>query len=355
MFIKHFIAAALVSATAFAAEPELVIPAVASTEGAAGSRWSSELTLHNAGTTPLAVNLTYRTGTAALEQRVDIAGRTTVSFGDVVKENFGSGSSIGALEIDVIEGESRKLAVSSRTVNSTAAGELGQDVPALRPEAAMVTGDTAVIAGPRRATGYRFNVGIYAADATSVTWSLLRRDGTVAATKGATYAAGRHQQINGVVATLFEVQAEAGDVVHAKLTSGRAYFYGSTVSEATGDPTFVHAARTRENLLVTVAGIDLDENGTVDLRDADGDYRVDQPVEVITARFPNYFQIVATDPEGDTLTYELVDAPSDVKLLENGVIQWVAGIEMAGKTSTLTVRISDGTDSVDVIIPVRFQ
>lgn len=355
MSIKHFLAAALLSTTAYASQPDFVVPAVASTEGAGGSRWTSELTLHNAGTTPLDVVLTYRTSSLMSEKSVTVGPRTTISYGDVVKENFGLGSTLGALEIDVVSGEVRKLAVSSRTVNTTAGGELGQDVPALRLSDAMSGGDTAVIAGPRRALGYRFNAGLYTVDALKVTWSLLRANGSVAAAKSETYAAGTHLQLNGIVQNFFGVTAEAADVVHAKLESGRAFFYGSIVAEATGDPTFVHAARTRENLLVTVNGIDLDENGTIDVADADGDYRIDQPITVITARFPNYFQLVATDPEGDALTYELVNAPSDVKLLDDGIIQWVAGSEMAGKTTTLTVRISDGTDSVDVIIPITFQ
>lgn len=355
MFLKSFIAAALISSAAFAAEPHFVIPAVASTEGAAGSRWSSELTLHNAGTTPLTVALEYHAGDGVTrEQQVTIASRSTVSYRDVVLESFNAPSSVGALEIEVINGEPRKLAVTSRTVNTTAAGELGQDVPAFRFEEAMAAGDTAVITGPRVATGYRFNAGFYTVEPTTVAWSLLRKDGTTAATRSESYAAGRQVQYNAIVSSFFEVAPEAGDVVHAKLTSGRAFFYGSIVAEATGDPTFVHAGRTRENLIVTVAGIDLDENGTIDIRDANGDLRIDDAVEVITARFPNYFQIVATDPEGDPLTFELIGASSDVKLLENGIIQWVAGSEMAGKTTTLTVRVSDGTDSVDVIIPVRF-
>lgn len=355
MSLKHFVAAALVSTAAFAADPDFVVPAIASTEGARGSVWTSELTLHNAGLTPLSVRLSYHTGSAVLDETVIVPGRSTISYGDVAVELFEAASTIGALEIDVVGGEARKLAVASRTVNTLGTSELGQDVPALRMADLMTQGDTVVIAGPRRATGYRFNAGVYAIDATSVTWSLLRKDGTVAAQKNVDYAAGRQVQHNAIVTSLFGAIAEAGDVTHARINSGRAFFYGSTVTESTGDPTFVHAMRTRENLFAVVAGIDIDENGTIDVSDQNNDLRIDQPIEVLTARFPTYFRLVASDPEGETLTYQLVDAGNDVKIEADGTIQWMANADLAGKTSTLTVRISDGTDSVDVVIPVTFR
>lgn len=358
MFQKTTIAAIslLAAGTLFAAQPDLVVPAVGSGPGAAGSQWKSELVFHNAGADVATATVTLHSATAVIgTASVSVGPRSTVSYADAVAELFGKSDTFGALAIDVATAAERKLAVSSRAVNLSSGGEYGQDVPALDRTAAMVIGDTAVITGPRRASLARFNAGVFASDASTVQWSLVRGDGSVAATKTISYLAGEQKQYNAVVDSLFGSTPADNDVVHAKVTSGSAYFYGSTVNNATGDPSFVHAVRTRENLQVIVNGIDLDENGSVDVRDANGDARIDQPIEVQTRAFPNFFRIIASDPEGAALTYQLIGASSDVRIFPDGTIQWAPGANLAGTSSTLTVRISDGIDSIDVVIPVIFR
>ena len=66
--------------------------------------------------------------------------------------------------------------------------------------------------------------------------------------------------------------------------------------------------------------------------------------------------MIAIDPEGQELTYSLVNASTDVQLIdEMGTIQWVPSSSLRGTSGSLTVRVSDGTDDSDLIIPVIFN
>ena len=83
---------------------------------------------------------------------------------------------------------------------------------------------------------------------------------------------------------------------------------------------------------------------------------LDEPITVATASFPNYFRIIATDPEGQDLTFSLVNAPADASLVDDiGTVQWLPAGNLKGTSGSLTVRVSDGTDNSDLIIPVLFQ
>jgi RHS repeat-associated protein len=54
-----------------------------------------------------------------------------------------------------------------------------------------------------------------------------------------------------------------------------------------------------------------------------------------------FYQIEATDPNGDALTYSLVNAPTGMTL-ENGLISWQSTAAQAGQ-QTVTIQASDGT------------
>ena len=351
-FRKALITAALLTSAATLSAADFVIPAVGTGQGAAGSRWRSEVTFHNAGTAPIVASLAYSSGTMTKHSTVTVQPQTTLSFADILSEKFDVIESFGALEIDVDNASLRKLAIASRAVNVSPNGEFGQDVPALMTDDLIVDGDTAVVAGPREAATSRFNFGLYTVTPTEVEWSLVRSNGSVAATKTSHYPAATHTQYNAGVQSFFGTTAENNDVVRAKVLSGSAYFYGSTINSQTGDPTFIHAIPTRQNLQPTVLGVDIDENGTVDVADANHDLRVDQQIEVFTVSFPNYFRLVVNDPEGETLTYQLLNFTNEAKIGSDGLIQWVPSGDLAGQVVELAVRVSDGTDSVDVIIPI---
>lgn len=335
----------------------IIVPAAGTGPGASGSQWQSELTIHNAAPRAATVTVTYHQGKQVLGPvSVTLQARQTTSIADIVKTRFGVAAGTGALVIDAEERAARSLAITSRTFNTSATGEFGQDIPAIDAVNAARAGDLAVLPAPSEAAGNRFNFGAYAIEATNVTWQLVRANGTVAATKDAVYAAGEHVQYGFGVSTFLGATAEDNDTVHARVTSGKAIFYGSMVN-ATGDPTFVPGVRTRDDVVITFAGVDLDENGTVDIADANHDGVLDAPIEVITSMFPDYFRIVAAGEFGETLTYEIVKSPatkSDV-LDANGTVRLIAAGDLRNTSGEVQVKIKAGTAETIVTIPVKFQ
>jgi hypothetical protein len=349
-------ALALTASVAMAAEPALIIPAAGSGAGASGSSWRSELTLHNAGIHPVEVTLSFFADGAVHERQIIVDGRHSVSFSDVVTSEFGIVESFGALGISGDPVGLAKLVVSSRVVNVSPAGEYGQAIPAYPSREASRPGELAVITGPRSAADHRFNFGIFALEPAEIEWSLLRADGSVAALRSLSYSENSWRQYNSGVETLFGVTPEGNDTIHARIVSGRAFLYGSIVNAATGDPSFVPAARTRDNLAPIVLGIDRTLNGVIDYPDVNQDGVIDSTIEVATSRFPTFFRIIAVDPEGDPISFTIIGGSSDVRLIDDaGTIQWMPGADVKGTSGQLVVRVTDGMDWNDVIIPVQFR
>lgn len=358
MKFRNIISTAAIALLPIAASAAtFIVPAAGSASGANGSQWQSELTLHNSGPQALSASVKYQTGTSTSEAiTVAIPARGTKSLDDIVKTSFHREGSIGALIIDVADPDAIRLALASRTYNVSATGEFGQDIPAVNVTNAALIGDVNVLSGPSSVEKYRFNFGVFSVAASTVKWQLVRADGTIAATKDVTYAANEHAQYNDGVRSLLAADAQNNDTVHAIVTTGRAIFYGSAVNQASGDPTFVPAVRTRDTIRINFLGIDIDENGTVDIADADHDGVLDVSLDVVTSMFPNIFRVVARGEFGEAVTLEIVSAPAGGALLiNNDTIQMGAAGDLKGTTGQLLVRASaNGATSV-LTIPMRFR
>lgn len=342
---------------ASAAEPDLVIPVAGSVHGDFGSSWHTELTLHNAGAESVAVTVTYFAADGSQTVRtLTLAPRSTVSHADIVSGLIGKTETLGALTIDVNDTALPKLVVAARIYNESAAGQFGQNVPSLPFSSAFSQGDVVVLPAPGDAAAQRFNFGVFTTDGATIEWELHRRDGSLAARSTQSYPAGSQKQYNQGALTFFGVQPQDSDVVYAKITAGRAYLYGSAVNLRTNDPSYVAPTRTRDNLTVRLLGVDTDENGTIDITDADNDGVLDQPVNLFKSRFPNFFKVFVVDPEGAKVTLSLPNGPSYARLIDDdGMIQAYPGAEISEATGQILVRATDGKDSVDFIVPVIFM
>ena len=335
----------------------LVVPAAGTGPGANNSQWQSELTLHNAAPRAASLTVTFHQGTSVLGPvTVNLQAGRTASIADIARTQFGITSGTGALVLEVEDRAARSIAVTSRTFNTSAEGEFGQDIPAVDVTDAVRAGDLAALSGPSAVTGNRFNFGLYAIEALTVQWELLRADGTVATSKNATYAAGQHVQYGSGIETFLGLTAANNDTVHAHVTAGKAIFYGSIIN-ATGDPTFVPGVRTRDDIVINFAGVDLDENGSVDIADTDRDGVLDAPIEIITSLFPEYFRIVATGEFGETVTYEVVSSPATQSdLLDaQGTLRIIAAGDLKNTTGEIVVKINVGGASTLVTLPVKFR
>lgn len=333
----------------------LVVPAAGTGPGANNSQWQSELTIHNAAPRAATVTISFHQGASVLgSTTLTLQAKQTVSQADVARTLGATGGS-GAIVIEVADRDARAIAVTSRTFNTSSEGEFGQDIPSVDVLNAARPGDLAVLNGPSVAQNNRFNFGLYAIDATNVTWELVRADGTVAATKAASYAAGQHVQYGSGIETFLGATPAANDAVSARVTGGKAIFFGSIVN-ATGDPTYVPGVRTRDDIIINFTGVDLDENGTVDIADANHDGVLDAPIDIFTSLFPAYFRVVAAGEFGETVTYEIVSSPAPADLLDaHGTMRVVAAGDKKNTTGEIVVKVTAGGASTLVTLPVKFQ
>lgn len=358
--MKRTILIALVTAIltipAFAAER--ILPVVGSVVGANGSNWQTEMSLHNSGMDPVDLTLVFH-GADGTSQSATLTldPRQTKTFGNVVLDLFGRSTAAGALVVKADDVAVRKIAVNARTFTGAGPVQYGQDVPVYDPTTqALGDGDTGVIAGPIDPLSSRFNFGIYAIDATTIEWDLVRSDGSIAASVQANYTPGAQVQYNGGVSTLLGSTSAPGDVVYARVRSGRAIVYGSVINQATNDPSFVEFSPTRENIPPVLAGVDANEDGTIDIQDANHDGILDSPIMLATFGIPNFFRIVVTDPEGHPVTLSIKSQRNDVRLVDdNGTIEFVPNSYLKGGTDTLLVDASDGTDTVTFSLPVIYR
>lgn len=347
----------LLAATAVQAESfRLVVPVAANTPGANGTNWKSELTLHNVGreTIPVALSFHYSLG-AISNATVSVSPRQRLSIDDVVGSKFGV-SGVGAIEISIDQRFAGKLAVHSRSYNLTPKGSLGQDVPALPLSAALVSKDTGVLAGPSDQNSSRFNFGIYTLEPSTVRWSLIRQDGTEAVFTEVTYGTGTQAQYNRGVETLLHSDPKDNDTIHATVQSGSAFVYGSTIDQVNGDPTYIGGFRTRENEGVEFIGIDINDDGIVDIADADGNGVLDAPLTIGTGPFGSFFRVVVSDPEGASVSFSLAEPNRDVRFVDsNGRIGWSPSASLIGKSGVLKLLVNDGSDVTTLTIPVVFR
>lgn len=333
----------------------LVVPAVGTGPGANGSQWQSELTLHNAAPRAAQIHVTLRQGTSTVKtETMTLEAKKTISFSDIAHV-LGMTSGTGALVIEAEDRDARAIAVTSRTFNTSPEGEFGQDIPSVDALDAARPGDLAVLNGPSTAGNTRFNFGVYAIDATTVTWEVVRADGSIAATKDASYLAGEHAMYGSGIATYLGITPEANDVVRARINTGKGIFFGSMVNE-TGDPTFVPGVRTRDDIVIHFTGVDLDENGTIDVADANQDGVLDAPIDIFTSLFPAYFRLVAAGEFGEDVTYEVVSASAKTDLLDaDGTMRVIASGDKKNTNGEIVVKITVDHASTLVTLPVRFK
>src|SRR5204863_3511454 len=131
-----------------------------------GSQWQSEITLHNTSNSSAVISMTFHDANGAEESTsVTLGARATMTISDIVANNFGVQAGTGAIEIRVPDNMGDRVVINSRTFNSSAAGQFGQDVPAIDVNDAATAGDTIVLQTPSSAAENRFNFGLYAVTA----------------------------------------------------------------------------------------------------------------------------------------------------------------------------------------------
>lgn len=360
-FKRLIVFAAIGLFTLGASAAQVIIPAAGAGKGSAGSNWQSDVLLHNAAPRAIELTMSLHIGTEVVGPKpLTLQAKNTFQMLDIFKSVFGVSTGTGAIVFDLADRDLKYLAATSRTYNvqtEPVSAEYGQDIPAIRAQDAADAGEIAVLTNPGTNAGlFRFNFGAYAVENTTIKWELLRADGAVAASKEATYAAGQHVQYNnGVVSPDFlNTLPQVGDSLYARIVSGKAIVYGSSINN-TGDPSFVPSNITRDDVLINF-GVDIDENGTIDVTDADGDGTLDEALTVYTSLYPAYFRIVAESEFDEPVTLEVVQSEADAVFRDtNGTLRVGAAGDLKNKTGSIVIKAtSNGTETL-FTIPVRFK
>lgn len=329
-----------------------IIPAAGTGPGLNNSNWETELVIHNGSSRGLDLNLVYHDASGSSTQKPFFVGpRTTSTAADVVRTVFSVGAGTGAIEVNYDDSFAGRIAVTSRTFNVAADGsKVGQDVPAVDAATAPGVGDVIVLAGPEFAAQFRLNFGLYAVSDTDVNWELIRTDGTIAASKEITYSGGTQVQYNNGIVTLLNATAQDGDVIYANVNKGQAIAYASAINGQSGDPTYVPGLTTKSDSHVAF-GVDLNGDGIADITDANGDGVLDQPIDLFTMGYPNYFRIVVQGDGAQNATFALVDSPRDALLLDNGTVEWAPGSDVRGTSQSLRIKVTINGVSDIITIP----
>jgi len=110
-----------------------MVPSVAHVAGADGAFWTSDLVLHNRGSSPAPVTLKFlgnsRDGTSGPERSFTLDPLQTVTYADVLSSVFGVQGDAGALEALT---PSDQVTVRSRTFTAAAGGTVGDGIPGVR-------------------------------------------------------------------------------------------------------------------------------------------------------------------------------------------------------------------------------
>jgi hypothetical protein len=286
---------------------------------------------------------------------VTVNARGTVAIADIVRTRFARESATGAIEITVPDALANKVAITSRTFNRSSAGEFGQDIPAVNANDAASAGDVVVLQGPSSVIDDRFNFGLYALTDAAVRWELVRADGSLATPLAEqSYRGGTQIQFNQGIERFLTSTPQNNDAVHAVVTKGRVIAYGSAVNNRSGDPSFVPGIRVRVDIRLNFVGVDLNQDGIVDVFDADHDGVLDQPLDIFTSMFPNDFRVIVTGPNGEPATLELIDAP-EALLIDFRTVSWAPGGDEKGKSGVLKIRATAGGISEILTIPANFR
>ncbi|HSE62077.1 MAG TPA: hypothetical protein VLG15_00550 [Thermoanaerobaculia bacterium] len=217
-----------------------ILPVVGSTVGVGGSFFRTAVQLHNptaAAVTGRVVfhpsGLTGRDSDPAISY--SLSPGQTRSIADLLPEMGRAG--IGSADIEVTSGQ--VPTVTARVFNDAGEqGTTGFTEEPMRAEDALRPEVSGVLLVPADLTRFRFNLGVRTLEAES-TAMLTVRDaaGAVVETISRAYPATYHEQRS--AGEFLGVSAlPAGGSVGISMTSGSAIFYGATVDNTTGDPSF---------------------------------------------------------------------------------------------------------------------
>lgn len=245
-----------------------LIPVSAQSEGVGGSRWRTELTLFNAGSEGITINLIFvpGSGSGVQNRTVFLSPRQTRTYANALRDVFGMSAGSGAIAIEASGATATPaLKVTSRTFNDADGGTYGLAVPDVT---ASDLQQTLYVAGLASTGEYRTNIGLVnrSSSATTVALTLYGRTGSVVASSNLTLPAGSFRQ-EGLTVLFPAVAGRDQSAMSMRVvadTANAVSVYGSVVDNRTHDPLYIAgvAAPAEREAIVPVAGRAPGANGT---------------------------------------------------------------------------------------------
>lgn len=218
-----------------------LIPAVASTAGAQGTRFVTDLTLFNRTNFPQVAYLLFTPAenpAETLTVSMEIGPEETVTVPDIVRTLFDT-AGVGGLEV---RGARDWISVSSRTYNAAGAGTFGQAIGPYSTAVAVL--DRSIwVHGLREGEAYRTNVGMFeiSGSPAQVEVRLRGSDGQTLGVQSVSLAG--HQQLQIPIGPLAGIEGFRSGSVELKVTGGSGVIagYGSVVDNRSGDSIYIAA------------------------------------------------------------------------------------------------------------------
>jgi subtilisin-like proprotein convertase family protein len=222
------------------ADASTVIPAVIHAEGAAGTRWRSDLWIFNGGDQDATVDLDFHTadGQRVVARAVTLAPGETRVLEDVVADTFdleGTGSILASTE-----GPSA-IALSSRAWNDVATGSFGQYIEGSGADDSAAPGGVLLLSHLDSDAIFRTNIGLteVGGAAAAVRVAVLDASGTEVFSTGVELEPHQHRQLS--LAQLGAPTLQNGQARVEVVSGGRIFAYASVVDNRTGDAIYVPA------------------------------------------------------------------------------------------------------------------
>jgi hypothetical protein len=217
------------------------VPAVIRGDGAAGTRWRSDLWLANLSDRSGTVRVLWLDRGSTRIRHVPLAPGASVVYEDVIEALFGAGSGGGQIRIET---DLQAWNASSRAWTPEGLGTCGQWVPALLPaEAAGVTEGALAIPQLRNDTRFRANVGLAEIGGKAAAARITIMDGGGRAIWSTRLELAANAQVQLGLPLAGAPKFSNGYAWVEPEGEGRIVAYGSVVDNVSGDPVYVPALR----------------------------------------------------------------------------------------------------------------
>jgi hypothetical protein len=136
-------------------ESVYLVAGIAETEGAAQTRWKSDLAILNPGDVRADIDLRYHHDQGTALTSLSVEPGSIVELANVAVETFNAPGTAGAVELV----SSTELIVTARTFNDAPTGTFGQFLPGVEAIDGLTGAGTAVLSQLNSGSGFRTNIG----------------------------------------------------------------------------------------------------------------------------------------------------------------------------------------------------